>query len=41
MNPGIVPRIHKKAKEERQTFGRWVEDVIEEKLEREKAEKED
>ena len=34
MRPSIVRRAHQEAKEEGKTLGRWVEDAIEEKLER-------
>jgi len=40
MKPSIVRRAHQKAKEEGQTLGRWIEEAIEQRLEREKAEKE-
>jgi len=36
MKPSIVRKAHQKAKEEGKTLGRWLEDVIEEKLAREK-----
>jgi len=37
----VVRKAHQKAKEEGKTLGRWVEDAIEEKLERnEKIERE-
>ena len=35
MMPSIVRKAHQKAKEEGKTLGRWLEDVIEEKIERE------
>ena len=35
MKPSIVRKAHQKAKEEGKTLGRWLEDVIEEKVERE------
>jgi len=35
MRPSIVRRAHQKAKEQGKTLGRWLEDVIEEKVERE------
>ena len=35
MKPSIVRKAHQKAKEEGKTLGRWLEDVIEEKIERE------
>jgi len=38
MKPSIVRKAHQKAKEEGKTLGRWLEDVIEEKLAREKTE---
>ena len=34
MMPSIVRKAHQKAKEEGKTLGRWVEDAIEEKIER-------
>ena len=36
MKPSIVRRAHLKAIEEGKTLGRWVEDAIEEKIERDK-----
>ena len=36
MKPSIVHKAHQKAKEEGKTLGRWVEDAIREKLERNK-----
>jgi len=39
MRPSIVRKAHQKAKEEGKTLGRWIEDAIEEKLEREESEK--
>ena len=33
--PSIVRKAHQKAKEQGKTLGRWVEDTIEEKIERE------
>jgi len=38
MKPSIVRKAHHQAKEEGKTLGRWLEDVIEEKLAREKRE---
>ncbi|MBA7522840.1 hypothetical protein ES705_14960 [subsurface metagenome] len=35
MKPSIVRRAHLKAVEQGRTLGRWIEDAIEEKLERE------
>ncbi len=35
MKPSIVRKAHQKAIEVGQTLGRWIEDAIEEKLERE------
>jgi len=35
MRPSIVRKAHQKAKEEGKTLGRWIEDAIEEKIERE------
>ncbi|MBA7560025.1 hypothetical protein ES708_01643 [subsurface metagenome] len=40
MMPSIVRKAHQKAKEEGKTLGRWLEEAIEQRLEREKAEKE-
>jgi len=37
MKPSIVRRAHQKAKEEGQTLGRWIEEAIEQRLEREKT----
>ena len=34
MKPSIVRRAHLKAIEEGKTLGRWIEDAIEEKIER-------
>ncbi|MBA7564880.1 hypothetical protein ES708_06549 [subsurface metagenome] len=34
MRPSIVCRAHQEAKEEGKTLGRWLEDAIEERLER-------
>ncbi len=39
MKPSIVRRAHQKAKEEGKTLGRWFEEAIEEKIEREKKAK--
>jgi len=39
MMPSIVRKAHQKAKEEGKTLGRWLEDTIEEKLKREREEK--
>ena len=36
MKPSIVRRAHLKAIEEGKTLGRWIEDAIEEKIERDK-----
>jgi len=41
MRPSIVRKAHQKAKDEGKTLGRWLEEAIEQRLEREKAEKED
>ena len=38
MKPSIVRKAHQKAKEEGKTLGRWVEEAIEDKLEREREE---
>jgi len=38
MKLSIVRKAHQKAKEEGKTLGRWLEDIIEEKLAREKRE---
>ena len=35
MRPSIVRLAHQKAKEQGKTLGRWLEDVIEEKIKRE------
>ncbi len=35
MKPSIVRKAHQKAKEEGKTLGRWLEEAIDEKLERE------
>ncbi|HUV56312.1 MAG TPA: hypothetical protein VMV84_03685 [Dehalococcoidales bacterium] len=35
MKPSIVRKAHQKAKEEGKTLGRWLEDAIEERIERE------
>ena len=35
MRLSIVRRAHKKAKEEGKTLGRWLEDAIEQRLEKE------
>ncbi len=35
MKPSIVRKAHLKAKEAGKTLGRWIEDAIEEKIERE------
>ena len=35
MMPSIVRKAHQKAKEQGKTLGRWLEDAIEEKLDRE------
>ena len=35
VKPSILRRAHQKAKEEGQTLGRWLEEAIEEKIERE------
>ena len=35
MKPSIVRRAHQKAKEEGKTLGRWLEEAIDEKIERE------
>jgi len=35
MKPSIVRKAHQKASEEGKTLGRWIEDAIEEKIERE------
>ena len=35
MMPSIVRKAHQKAKEQSKTLGRWLEDAIEEKLDRE------
>jgi len=35
MRPSIVRKVRHKAKEEGKTLGRWIEDAIEEKIERE------
>ena len=35
MKPSIVRKAHQKAKGQGKTLGRWLEDVIEEKVERE------
>ena len=35
MKPSIVRKAHQKAKEHGKTLGRWVEDAIEGKIERE------
>jgi len=40
MRPSIVRKAHQKAKKEGKMLGRWIEDAIEEKLEREKVGKE-
>ena len=34
MKPSIVLKAHHQAKEEGKTLGRWIEDAIEEKIER-------
>jgi predicted HicB family RNase H-like nuclease len=39
MKPSIVRKAHQKAEEEGKTLGRWIEDVIEQRLEREREEK--
>jgi len=36
MRPSIVHKAHRKAKEAGKTLGRWIEDAIEEKIERER-----
>jgi len=38
MMPSIVRKAHQKAKEQGKTLGRWLEDAIEEKLDREQKE---
>ena len=35
MKPSIVCKAHQRAREEGKTLGRWLEDVVEEKSERE------
>jgi len=35
MKPSIVRKAHQKAKEEGQTLGRWLEEAIEQRLEKE------
>ena len=35
MKPSIVRKAHQKAQEDGKTLGRWVEEAIEERLERE------
>jgi len=37
MKPSILRKAHLKATEQSKTFGRWVEDAIEEKIEREET----
>lgn len=39
MKPSIVRKAHQKAKEEGKTLGRWIEEAIEGKIEREEREK--
>ena len=38
MRPSIVHKAQQKAREEGKTLGRWIEDVIEEKIEKEEEE---
>ena len=40
MKPSVVLAAHHAAIEEGKSLGRWIEDAIEEKLERERKEKE-
>ena len=37
MKPSVVRMAHQKAKEAGKTLGRWIEDAIEEKIEREQG----
>jgi predicted HicB family RNase H-like nuclease len=39
MKPSIVRKAHQKTKEEGKTLGRWIEEAIEEKIQREEREK--
>ncbi|MBA7529814.1 hypothetical protein ES705_22013 [subsurface metagenome] len=36
MKPSVVREAHKKANEEGQTLGRWIEDAIKERIARER-----
>jgi len=38
MRPSIVRKAHQEAKKQGKTLGRWLEDTIEEKLDREEKE---